>query len=1011
MTTQLLPPHQNNTSLSRELIKTEFTQESAISPEVLEVAVQILTDLEIDPLSQEVIGTPIHEALGWTYTRFGHQVKPNLTAAAFIDKDGNTWQVKVYGENSPDGKSGAYWAPKGSGDRIYFPAVPFSLAQTIAEKHGLTYPEGVEFWQWLKQHPEIRLTITEGGKKCLALISQGEAAVSLYGCLCGVKSKDENDHPIPLEINPQLWDYVHNRDVIIALDRDSTPKAKQAVNKGIYRLGITINQAGGRALVAWWEHKLGKGIDDVIARDLDQESTEVIQHLPAQETAARKSSRLELILEQALAFEQWKVKRFFHLDERISQTISARYLPANLAIPQPAKIVAISSPYGTGKTRWFEHQCQDFIAKGGEVLVITHRIQLAKHLASRFGIDHIETLQSSATAGIFGYSLCIDSVHPYSQARFNPERFCQPRPLLLIIDEVEQVLWHLLNSWTCRDFRSAIIPTFQELLQRIALDSQSKIFIGDNDLSLVSIEFLENLSGMSQLIASGIPMCTHIIVNQWKRDNQRDLLVYQGNTPQDLIAAMIEKMTQGQSPLIHTGAQRKQYAWSSQNLEQHLQQKFPNKKILRIDRDSVADPQHPAYKIMDRSDLSSYLKQWDGVICSPVVETGISIEPEGHFDSVWIIAQGTQTVDAVAQSGERNRDDVPRHLWCPQGTNKGLSGNGCGDVYQLLKAENQKVHATLSVLQLIDSLALIEDHSPVCVLTWAKYAAKINSEKRNYRSVILAKFTKSGYQIKDPYQDYSAHSLEKLGAQEQQQQLQVRDREYLAEVTKITEATNPHQLEYEKLKEQRNKTECERLQTRKGDLTRRYLTEDITESMVIQDDRGWFGQLTLHYLLTLGRCFCESKELQKISRLTKNLTEKKAFGLDVNQVTVICQLRCLEILDIQQFFQKDVIFTQSSLSSWFEQLNTPVTRWQILTILGITINPENDSPISVAQRLLKLLGLKLKCLGRFGSRGNRQRNYQIMSINPDGRDEIFRRWWNRDAADFSAPNGSNSLPA
>lgn len=64
--------------------------------------------------------------------------------------------------------------------------------------------------------------------------------------------------------------------------------------------------------------------------------------------------------------------------------------------------------------------------------------------------------------------------------------------------------------------------------------------------------------------------------------------------------------------------------------------------------------------------------------------------------------------------------------------------------------------------------------------------------------------------------------------------------------------------------------------------------------------------------------------------------------------------------------------------------------------MGVSINPERDSPIAVAQRLLKKLGLKLTNIGRLGSRDERQRVYKMINPDPDGRGAIFARWLARD---------------
>ena len=74
-----------------------------------------------------------------------------------------------------------------------------------------------------------------------------------------------------------------------------------------------------------------------------------------------------------------------------------------------------------------------------------------------------------------------------------------------------------------------------------------------------------------------------------------------------------------------------------------------------------------------------------------------------------------------------------------------------------------------------------------------------------------------------------------------------------------------------------------------------------------------------------------------------------------------------------------------------------MTRAQIRTILGVTINAQKDTPIAVANRILKLLGLKLELTGSTGGRENKHRIYKGCRINPDERDKVFAKWFVSDS--------------
>ena len=76
-------------------------------------------------------------------------------------------------------------------------------------------------------------------------------------------------------------------------------------------------------------------------------------------------------------------------------------------------------------------------------------------------------------------------------------------------------------------------------------------------------------------------------------------------------------------------------------------------------------------------------------------------------------------------------------------------------------------------------------------------------------------------------------------------------------------------------------------------------------------------------------------------------------------------------------------------------------RYEILTLLGVTIHPTKDSAIAVAQRILSKLDIQLKCLYTRGSRKDKQRVYGRCQLDPDEREAIFDNWLSRDEKAFS----------
>ena len=934
-------------------IKKEFLTQSAISVELFQAATTLLPDIEFDHLTKEVVSTPLYDALNWKYTRFTHSVKPDLLGVGFLTESGDIWQVKVFG--SKDSKrSGKYYAPKGIGDCPYLPPIPDTIRQKIAEKYNVSPPDESEsFWAWLTEHKEIPLVITEGGKKALSALSAAIPTISLYGCRCGAKTKNkESGNLIPLTLIPELYNLVCGRTIYIAFDQDTKPKAKRSVERGISLLGAALDRAGAIPFVAEWNRQLGKGVDDVIA--------------------AYGEKAFEQILSRSTSYQGWKLKHLTDLTDWVSHQVCSQFFPSELVVPDGAQLIGIKSAKGTGKTEWLTKIVGEAQSTGIKALVMTHRIQLARHLCARFGIDHIDTVRNSETQGVFGYGLCIDSLHPNSKARFNPDDW---QGALVILDEAEQVIWHMLNSSTCQKQRVAILENFQQLLKTV-IATGGKILVSDADLSPITLTYIQKLIGE--------PIHTWVVENTYNPLlGKRTLYNYQH--PGQLLSAILEHLAAGKRLVIHTSSQQKKFPFSTTNLEKIISQQNPHLRIIRIDRATVSNPEHPAFSCMEN--LNHVLKNYDVVIASPTIETGVSIEVD-CFDAVFSFALGVQTVDAVCQTLERVRAHIPRHLFAKTFSPHQIS-SGATSVKDILRRQNKKYAANLALLSQADAIAAIDDESPEHLLTWAKRAAIVNVGAIKYRESILAKLSLEGYEVNDVDLDIQSAKDTKKVAQDCATQNSSLHRQEVCSVE------TPSPAKYEELKSKNLKTAPERLQEQKGDIARRYLTSDITEELVERDDSGWYKKLLLHFYFTLGREFLCHRDSRTLSEIASD-GGGKVFKPDVNQRMLSASIRALEIIGIEQFLDPTKTFTSDAIMDWLNRLLP--WRNDIQAILGVGIGQNGESPISVAQRLLALFGLKMTCLGqRKNASGQRVRVYQGCSAAPDNRAEVFQRWFQRDS--------------
>ncbi|MEL6499862.1 MAG: plasmid replication protein, CyRepA1 family [Cyanobacteria bacterium J06623_1] len=865
-----------------------------------------------------------------------------------------------------------YEAPPKASTEIIALKVTLPIWEAIASRYDVPLPEDITvtkegralgFWAWVIANPEVPIIITEGAKKAGSLLSAGYAAIALPGIFNGYRQeKDNYGNKIGLPyLIPQLKTFAtKERGINFCFDNDIKTKTAENVRTAICKTGKLFAREGCRVSVINWNYP-EKGVDDLIA--------------------ARGKDCFEKVYKARIPLSKFNLIGLLDLSKYQPLKVDERYLGDNLIPLQDAQIIGLRSPKGTGKTEWLSYQTEQAISEGKPVLVIAHRIQLAKALCARFGIDHIEEIRSSETGGVLGYGLCIDSLHPNSQAYFNPEDWSEA---IVIIDECEQVIWHMLDSSTCQDNRIAIIENFQQLL-KVVIGTGGKIYLSDADLSCIAIDYVKKLIN--------IPVSTWVVENVYCSSKKRKLISYSGSNPSELLAALTKAIARGEKVLIHTTGQKAKSKYGSINLESYLKQQFPDLKILRIDRDSVSEPNHPAYGCMNK--LDAVLSNYDVVIASPVIETGVSIDLKDHFNSVWCIAQGVQTVDAVCQAVERLREDIPRHIWIKTTAKGNRIGNGSTSIRGLLASQHKLTTANIRLLQqagINEFDELDTSFSPESLITWAKRACVVNAGKNNYRDEVKDKLLSEGYELAEPTDD----DIE--GSGEVKEQIEdTCNQKYQEYCQVIPQVQTPTDAELEELNNKKAKTQEERFKERKGNLIKRYGVE-VTSELVEKDDDGWYPQLQLQYYLTLGNQYLAERDRRSLSRI-KEQGNNRAFKPDINKKQLSAQVKTLQLIGIEQFLNPDTEFTKHSLAQWFEKI-IPL-RFDIQTVLGVSINPEKDTAIAVAQRILKKMGLSLEFQHQIRIDGKRVRVYRGCNLDPDQRSAVFDNWLKRDMSQGS----------
>ncbi|MGD1851034.1 MAG: hypothetical protein ACFCBU_10625 [Cyanophyceae cyanobacterium] len=145
--------HQFNSAAE---FKNECLKGSAIAPEFWGLAIDVIHEQEINPLTHEIEATPIHDALGWKYTRFVREIEDPLDAGAFLQADGTVHQLKlslallsnIRDKMTVKLKPVKYDTQIGNGSLAFLPAVPETAQRRILDRADWTKIETVPPAQW-----------------------------------------------------------------------------------------------------------------------------------------------------------------------------------------------------------------------------------------------------------------------------------------------------------------------------------------------------------------------------------------------------------------------------------------------------------------------------------------------------------------------------------------------------------------------------------------------------------------------------------------------------------------------------------------------------------------------------------------------------------------------------------------------------------------------------------------------------------------------------------------------
>ncbi|OYQ61946.1 hypothetical protein B9G53_24785 [Pseudanabaena sp. SR411] len=911
-----------------DLVQREWVDGSAINPELFASTVEILADEAIT--NGDDISYPIHEALNWNASKWrtawqsGRQQRPELFAALI-----NTWnplleksevfQVKLSHPiiDSQKGKPRKYENPVKREQVGGFALVTHSIWQKVVDRYAIdldcsNLSTSINFWDWVSQHPEIPIFICEGMKKACCLLSQGYVAIALSGITMG---RVTDEHGV-LSLQPYLAKFaIPERQVLFCFDAETKEKTKHNIFLATVRTGKLFAEAQCQVKVIQLpllESTDKTGVDDfIVDRGVDafervylaavSLNTYAWHHQQAQQLTFKPSKNLHMNV--VFQLDQYQIPDY---------------------IPQTG-IVAIQSAKGTGKTK----AISAIVAGTDKLALLGHRVSLVRNLCKVMNADFKGDLDLANGQFITDsdYALrvgaCVDSL-----LAFDPRQFvgCD-----LVIDEVEQVLRHLISGSTCnKDGKRPALLARLHILVKLA----KRVIVADADLSDVSLNYLQALRGDGADV--------FLIKNDFKPEGYpAKFMVASNDAP--IIQELLADVAKGNRIFVTTDSKSSSKAIAK--LVESIKSIRPKAKILLFNSDTSGGRHETDFV----TNINKRVFNYDVVIATPSMNMGISIEVK-RFNKVYGLFYGTVTDADASQALSRVRDNVPRIVWCAE---RGF--NFCkidrSESPKHLKAtlrnrwdrEVSLIRAGLgdSLLPMVDNIAVENTHIDL----WANVEAKSNSAMWALRDHLLERLKFEGNQV-----TVVTVNNDDFGKSIKAALAQVKQEHYLA----VAGAKVLSSSEQTAIAKHECQSQDDRLSIEKTALSDFYGLDEVTPQLVEYDQNGQRRSeiLKLEALLQSESALAVESDIDIFARQAK-------FGMGIFLPDQPCHELGRFIRDrlgLKDLLNPDVQYTDADLASLGDICRQ--FRFDIKRYLGFNIST-NATNIWIFRLLCNQLGVKI----------------------------------------------------
>ena len=941
-----------------------------------------------------------------------------------------------YVKQKPDNKGKILEVP------FIFPLLTEKIFKKLCKENEIPYPGKIETyleqWQYLAKHTKT-IWITEGHKKAMALLSQGNVAIASLSATTHSQRKKEGVKNTQLKKDlKKFLGKRDNFDIVIAFDsNDKKASTRQAIKKQVINFGKKLTKYG-TVSIAKWTDSTCKGIDDYLVK-------------------YKNLSEVNLI-----PLKQYKSKHtaWYNRELTPDQIIHSRYVNPDIFVEprrQGKKMIAIKSAQNTGKTSaikkfrenykeykkgtdptgarchipsrgnlgfgtieycdfelkqyciafsnvayknqiaikdpkkaeeiedftflnfdWNEVEILETKGRFPEQLhtfVPLHRRTLATNIARKLQLQDYQN-EYPEEYETSGEARCVDSILQCGYIKHYND---------MVIDEASQVLWHTLSSYTeMKKNRLAKIAKLKEIGKTVTEDNNGVIVLMDADLDDKTIAGYASIFNIKK-----DEIWT--IENTYKPFSNRDMLMYDDIA--DLRSEINHSIANGERIMIMTSGQRSSSTHGSINLENHIKELIKENptfglkesEIIRLDSMSLSDKDHEAYEMLSRLED---LRQYKVIIASSSLNTGVDLTKEliGEVDNVFGIFYGNYPLNDFEQAMERYRGDATRHIYCVMTSNCKIQ---CGSASFDTLMETILGHTK----HIVDKYNIDEKLlSYELVAHYCQFATSINNDYKNLYDNFIARAEAKGYNIKQG-ERISGEERKSLKADFKA----TRENEESRFNQDVIKAPDINDLEHQILDNKLRKTYQETVTLKKANMKRKYLTEDVTTDL-LELDKDYQYVLNRYYSRVDPKVI-ESRDQLYLDYLER--TAQQLYPVDITKSIKHPVVKVLQQLDMNKMLNtindSEFLFTNSTAGKFIRdirQLTDFVT--DIRHVLKLDLN-STAPEMRIMSSLLNRFGYTLVSKGSKRIKGKCVRVYKIESIfNQKLYDDIEARWLERD---------------